>query len=193
VLGSLLTRQYRFATRGIELTLQTAQQAIDIAGLIAGEVADRLGLRHGRDEPDLFSGEVVPEPDPRADAAPARAPEPPTPPPPTASAPAPTTAPAPSIAPAPAPTPEPLHVSAEPELVEEVAEPGAEDGAGAQIRVREPWPGYRSLKARDVVARLASATSEELAAIELYELAHANRKSVVVAAQRALKQASPPR
>jgi hypothetical protein len=173
VLGSLLTRQYRFATRGIELTLQTAQQAIDIAGLIAGEVADRLGLRHGRDEPDVFSGEVVPEPDPRADVAPARAPEPPTP------------------APAPAPTPEPLHVSTEPELVEEVAEPGAEDGAGAQVRVREPWPGYRSLKARDVVARLASATREELAAIELYELAHANRKSVVVAAQRALKQASP--
>ena len=126
MLGSLLTRQYRVATRGIEITLQTAQQAFDIAGLIAGAVAERLGLRHGPDEPDVFSGEVVPEPDPRADAAPA-------------------------------PTPEPLHVSTEPELVEEVAEPGAED-AGAQIRVREPWPGYRSLKARDVVARLASAT-----------------------------------
>jgi hypothetical protein len=185
------------------MTLQTAQQAIEIAGLIAGGVADRLGLRHGHDEPDVFSDEVVPEPDPRAEAAPARAPErptpapapSPTPAPPTASAPAPTTAPspapAPSAAPAPAPAPEPLHISTEPELVEEVAEPGAEDGAGAQIRVREPWPGYRSLKARDVVARLPSITREELAAIELYELAHANRKSVVVAAQRALKQASP--
>jgi hypothetical protein len=77
--------------------------------------------------------------------------------------------------------------------VQESAEPGAEDGAGAQIRIDEPWPGYRSLKARDVIARLPSATREELAAVELFELAHANRKSVVVAAQRALKKASPPR
>ena len=57
----------------------------------------------------------------------------------------------------------------------------------------EPWPGYRSLKARDVVARLPFATREELAAVELFERAGANRKSVVVAAQRALKKASPPR
>jgi hypothetical protein len=191
----MLTRQYRFATRGIEMTVQTAHQAIGIAGQVVGEVADRLGLRHGHGEPDVFSGEVMPEPDPRADPAPTRAPEAPTPPapaPPTASAPS--TPPAPSTASAPAPAPaEPSHVSREPELVEEVAEPGAEDGAGAQIHVREPWPGYRSLKARDLIARLPSATREELATVELYELAHANRKSVVVAAQRALKKASPPR
>ena len=229
----MLTRQYRFATRGIEMTVHTAQQAIDIAGGIvggvAGGVADRLGLRHGHghDEADVVSGEVVPERDPRADAEPARAPEPPTP---SPTPPAPTSAPAPGPAPPaptsapptaaaptvsppapapPAPAPaepappappppepapaEPAHVSTEPELVEEVAEPGAEDGAGAQIHVREPWPGYRSLKARDVIARLTSATREELATVELFELAHANRKSVVVAAQRALKKASPPR
>ena len=57
----------------------------------------------------------------------------------------------------------------------------------------EPWPGYRHLKARDVIARLPSATREEVATVELFELAGANRKSVVVAAQRALKKASPPR
>ena len=57
----------------------------------------------------------------------------------------------------------------------------------------EPWPGYRHLKARDIIARLPSATREEVATVELFELAGANRKSVVVAAQRALKKASPPR
>jgi hypothetical protein len=77
--------------------------------------------------------------------------------------------------------------------VEAFSEPGAEDGAGAQVRIAEPWPGYGKLKARDIIARLPGASREELAAVELYELSRANRKSVVVAAQRALKQASPPR
>ncbi|HET8978534.1 MAG TPA: hypothetical protein VFN87_10265 [Solirubrobacteraceae bacterium] len=91
------------------------------------------------------------------------------------------------------PAPEPRHVDAEVELVEEVAEPGAEEGAGAQLRIAEPWDGYGSMKAADVVDRLATATPEELAAVELYEVSGRNRKSVVAAAQRALKRASPPR
>jgi hypothetical protein len=77
--------------------------------------------------------------------------------------------------------------------VDEVADPGAEDGAGAQIRIAEPWEGYRVMKAADVIDRLASASAEELATVELYEVAGRNRKSVVAAAQKALKQASPPR
>jgi hypothetical protein len=88
---------------------------------------------------------------------------------------------------------EAVHVSEDPELVEEVAEPGAEDGAGAAVRIREPWPGYRLMKAAEIVDRLASASAEELAAVELYELAGRGRTSVVAAARRALKQASPPR
>jgi hypothetical protein len=88
--------------------------------------------------------------------------------------------------------PEPAHVSEEPELVEEFAEPGAEEGAGAQLRILEPWEGYSEMKAADIIERLASASREELAAVELYELAGRNRKSVVAAAERALKQASPP-
>jgi hypothetical protein len=163
VLGSILTRQYRFATRGIEIGLRTAHQAVDIAGGIVGDLIGLLGRRDGDGEGDIVAGVVMPD-----------APPPPSP-------------------PEPAPAPEPAHVSTEPVLVEESAEPGAEDGAGAQVRVGEPWPGYRSLKARDVVARLPFATREELAAVELFERAGANRKSVVVAAQRALKKASPPR
>jgi hypothetical protein len=200
----MLTRQYRFATRGIELTVQTARQAIDIAGLVAGEVAERLGLHNGHGESDVVNGTVVPESEPPP------APVPSTPPPPAPRTPAArrrapsaaaTPAPGPAVPPAPTPAPasevraepEPPHVSAEPELVETFAEPGAEDGAGAQVRVAEPWPGYRHLKARDVIARLTTATREELAAVELFELAGANRRSVVMAAQRALRRASPPR
>jgi hypothetical protein len=161
----------------------------------------------------VVNGEVVPEPEPRAEPAPA-APAKPHGDPltrapaarPAASTPAGPTAPAAASTPAapplrttepppaPPPAPEPAHISTETEIVEELADPGAEDGAGAQVRVvGEPWPGYRHLKARDIIARLPSATREELAAVELFELAGANRKSVVVAAQRALKKASPPR
>lgn len=89
--------------------------------------------------------------------------------------------------------PEPGHVSEEPQLVEEFADAGAEAGAGAQIRVDEPWDGYREMKAADVIARLPAASTEELAAIELYELSGRKRKSVLAAVQRSLKQASPPR
>ncbi len=81
---------------------------------------------------------------------------------------------------------EPTHVSEEPELVEELAEPGAEEGAGAQVNVREPWEGYGRMNARDVVARLAAADRAELAAIELYERAHRNRRTVLNALERRL-------
>jgi hypothetical protein len=70
--------------------------------------------------------------------------------------------------------------------VEEVAEPGAEDGAGAQVHVAEPWPGYRALRAADVIDRIAKASPEELAAIELYELSGRKRRTVIAAAQRQL-------
>jgi hypothetical protein len=88
---------------------------------------------------------------------------------------------------------EPVHVSEGLELVEEFAEPGAEEGVGAQPRIAEPWRGYKGMKAADIVDRMTVATREELAAIELYELAGRNRKSVVAAARRALTRASPPR
>lgn len=113
---------------------------------------------------------------------------------PAAAAPAvsPAHAPLPDEAPVPVPPPEPAHVSEEPELVREEADPGAEEGAGAQLRVAEPWAGYHLMNARDVIDRLVSATPEELAAVELYERSHRRRKTVVAAAERALKLAAPP-
>ncbi|MFZ0043151.1 MAG: hypothetical protein WAK93_17720, partial [Solirubrobacteraceae bacterium] len=85
---------------------------------------------------------------------------------------------------------EPAHVSEEPVLVEEVAEPGAEDGAGAQITVEEPWEGYRLMNAGAIIDRLSGADPAELGAVELYELAHRKRQTVIEAAQREFKRRS---
>jgi hypothetical protein len=106
---------------------------------------------------------------------------------------------APDISPLPEPEPPPLpepeppaaaepdHVSEEPELIQEVAEPGAEDGAGAAVTVSEPWPGYARMTAKQVIERLADATPAQLAAVQLYESIHRDRQTVRAAAERNLK------
>jgi hypothetical protein len=78
--------------------------------------------------------------------------------------------------------PEPIHIEVEEELVAEVADPGAEEGPGPQISVDEPWDGYSKMKAADIVDRLAAATPEELAVVQLYESTHRGRKTVLAAA-----------
>jgi hypothetical protein len=97
----------------------------------------------------------------------------------------------PDVAPPPEPQPpppqEPVHVSEEPELVREVAEPGAEDGAGAAVTVVEPWPGYSRMTAKQVIERLTDATPAELAAVQLYESINRDRQTVRAAAARNLK------
>jgi hypothetical protein len=85
------------------------------------------------------------------------------------------------------PEQEPVHVSEEPVLAAEFAEPGAEEGAGAQIHVEEPWPGYRDMSAKDVIARVDSLNSAELAAVELFESTNQKRQTVLSAAERQLK------
>jgi hypothetical protein len=82
---------------------------------------------------------------------------------------------------------EPVHVSAEPVLVRESAEPGAEEGAGADVTVLEPWNGYAHMNARDVIARARQAESAELAAVRLYESRHRRRQTVLAAVDRQLK------
>jgi hypothetical protein len=80
-----------------------------------------------------------------------------------------------------------VHVSEEPELVREDAEPGAEEGAGAAITVLEPWNGYEKMSARDVIARARTANPAELAAVRLYESRHRSRQTVLAAVDRQLK------
>jgi hypothetical protein len=84
----------------------------------------------------------------------------------------------------------PIHVSEEPELVREVAEPGAEEGAGAAITVAEPWNGYRRMSAKDVIERARAGNPAELAAVRLYESRHRSRQTVLAAVDRQLKLAS---
>jgi hypothetical protein len=84
----------------------------------------------------------------------------------------------------------PIHVSEAPELVREVAEAGAEDGAGAAITVAEPWNGYRRMSAKDVIARARTGNAAELAAVRLYESRHRSRQTVLAAVDRQLKLAS---
>ncbi len=200
--GSLITQPLRLATLGVKIGLWGAHEAVELAEGVVGLVAARLIGRNGHQqeapetpEPAAWQGPAASStsaptdrPSPAAQAAPAKP-----------AAPAPAPAPAELAEPITAEVveeslfPETGHVSEEPELVEEVAEPGAEEGAGAELRIAEPWEGYRAMKAADIIERLAGASREELAAVELYELSGRNRKSVVAAAQQALKQASPPR
>ncbi len=104
----------------------------------------------------------------------------------SADAPAPVTAAqAEPVAEAPASiTTEPTHVSEEPELVAETAETGAEDGAGAEVAVDEPWPGYDNMNAPDIEDRLVTEGPETAAAVSLYEASHKGRASILEAASR---------
>lgn len=92
--------------------------------------------------------------------------------------------------PAPPPTVKPDHVSEEPVLVEEFAEPGAEQGAGAQVRVDPPWDGYARMGAKEVVTRLATADAAELAAVQLFEASHRRRRTVMNEVERELRRAN---
>lgn len=101
-----------------------------------------------------------------------------------AAAPPPTARPAPEAPATPTPAPAAVpdaeeHVETEAVLVAAVAEQGAEDGAGAEMHVDEPWDGYSSMKAPEVQRELESAGRETLAAVELYEQLHKARSSVL--------------
>jgi hypothetical protein len=106
---------------------------------------------------------------------------------------APSTAARPPVAPAPEPaeqafgTPEP-HVDVETELVAESADPGAEEGAGAELHVDEPWDGYRKMSAADIRDRVVIADTAELAVVQLYESAHRKRRTVLEAIERRSKE-----
>jgi hypothetical protein len=165
----------RLATLPIRLTVDLLRLPLE---------GTKLALRVVR---DLVEGEPEPAPPPRAEPPLAEpAPEPPRPAP-EAVGPLPTV-PEP-VEPEPfEPEPaEPPHVSEEPELVAESADPEAADPGTAEVHVAEPWDGYRHLKADDVIGRISVATAEELAVIELYEQTHRHRKSVLAAVEKQLR------
>jgi hypothetical protein len=84
--------------------------------------------------------------------------------------------------------PQPAHIDDEPELVAEFSDPGAEEGAGAEIHVDEPWDGYRSMNAAEVRDRVAVADAAQLAIVQLYESTHRKRRTVLQAAERRARE-----
>jgi hypothetical protein len=78
-------------------------------------------------------------------------------------------------------------VDDDPVPIAEFAEAGAEDGAGAQVRIDPPWDDYGSMTAAQIRQRLATADSSLAAAVSLYEGAGRGRVSVVDAADRRLR------
>ena len=82
---------------------------------------------------------------------------------------------------------EPQHVSEEAVVVEELAEPGAEEGAGANVEIAEPWEGYDAMTAKDIIGRLRSCSDAELAVVELYENAKRHRETVLAAVEKELR------
>jgi hypothetical protein len=77
-----------------------------------------------------------------------------------------------------------------PQLVRESADPGAANGAGAQIEVDPPWTGYDAMAADDVIERLAVSTPAELAVVQLYERSAKQRRKVLAAVQQRLQDIS---
>ena len=80
------------------------------------------------------------------------------------------------------------HVDTPVELVAEQADPGAEEGAGPEIHVEEPWPGYDRMTTPELIARLHEASDEVAAVVDLYERMHRDRRPVREAAERALSR-----
>jgi hypothetical protein len=170
----------KLITLPLRVPFQSARLLTRVAGGAAGHALSLAGRTIGAVTPD--------RPTPRTTA-----PAPPAPPRQVPSVRAVSSIRTPTFEPAPPETPkveepkDPVHVSREPELVREVAEPGAEDGAGATISVAEPWNGYQRMSAKDVITRARSANLAELAAVRLYESRHRSRQTVLAAVDRQLK------
>ena len=79
------------------------------------------------------------------------------------------------------------HVDTEEVFVELFAEPGAEDSAGAQVRIDPPWGAYPDQTADQIIGRLESSSAEELATVQLYESVHKARTTVLSAVERQLR------
>jgi hypothetical protein len=163
----LLTAPLSLVRAPVRLTFRVAEFGLSTAAEAARIATELLG---GGDEPVVppETGYVAPETRPAA-------PEPGEP------------EPEPDAPPAVPDELIPDHVDEGLVLVAEVAEEGAEDGAGAELTVEPPWDGYDRMTAADIGDRLAAGTAAEAAAVELYESTHRNRRSVKDAAERALR------
>jgi hypothetical protein len=206
-MGRLITLPLRLGVGAASLMLRGTEAVLTRALALAGRTDTAAApppppappsARASRPRPSRPARRPSPGPE-APPPPPVSGPPPPVsgPPPPVSGPPPPVSGPPPPVSGPPPPEPpsaplveQPTHVSEEPELVEEFAEPGAEDGAGAQVTVDEPWEGYARLSAKDVIARVAVSSQAELAAVTLYESAHQARQTVLSAVERRLALAS---
>ena len=91
--------------------------------------------------------------------------------------------------PDPDPDPPPIAVVPEPTRgeaarirAEQRAAEAGEDSPGAVVHVNEPWRGYKSMKAPEIIDRLAVSDEAVRAVVLLYEGSHRKRKTVLKAA-----------
>lgn len=199
MLGKLITFPLRVPVRSAQLLTRAAGEVAGRAVSISGH-AIALVIP-GRSQPtwddvapppapeapvvDIPASTIVDDPAPRGTDAPSVPPSAPPPNAPVADAPVEWAQEPPSPL-----VEQPAHVSEEPELVQESAEPGAEEGAGAGITVAEPWEGYGRMSAKDVIDRARTANVAELATMRLYEARHRARQTVLDAVDRQLKLAN---
>lgn len=168
---------------GAAFTARALHLSAEAFELLAGWTEDVAGLK--RDRPtNVASVAATPQDEPRVSAVE-----------PTDETQAPTETPAPTdeipaserpVIPQAGVPPAKRHVDEEAVLVSESADLGAENGAGAQLHVSEPWEGYRSMHAADIVDRLVVESEEALSVVLLYEQLGRNRSTVLTAAKREL-------
>ena len=167
----LLTAPLSLARTPLRLTLQIWE-----VGLSTAAEAARLGIELlGPDDraPDFATRSAPPEYRAGNGGPPVAEPE------------------APAIPDAPPAVPDELtpdHVDEEIVLVAEVAEEGVEDGVGPELHIEPPWDGYDEMNAPEIRDRLAAADAVVAAAVDLYETTHKSRRTVIEAAERALKR-----
>jgi hypothetical protein len=176
MVGDLITLPLRLSIRTASFFLRSSEEVLKRALALTGRTASaepRYGESTSNGRAETYDSAQSAPPSPTA---------------PTAAPPAPSAPPEPVFDERPTPlVEEPSHVSEEATIVEEFAEPGAEDGVGAQVRIEEPWDGYANMSAKQVIARIGDASPAELAAIDLYESANQARQTVLSAVERQLK------
>lgn len=190
-----MTRLLRLPKKVAGMAAEVARTSIALAEAVAGAALERVRGSHNGDAPSSPPPAARTRPAPRrprprprtadadADAAAASAaveaaagaPADPVQAPPTAAEPT---------------DPPPLAVIPEPTRGEAArireeqreAEQG-EDGPGPEIRIDEPWPGYKSMNAPEIIDRLKASDEAVKAVVLLYENSHGKRKTVLEAAR----------
>jgi hypothetical protein len=168
-------------SRAAEMSFTVARRVGSLALSTVRQVAGMALDRRSQGRPS----ETWAPPPPSSPSSPPPEPSAPDAPVPTPAAAAAAVAPAATAQPA-APAAAVDHVDREAVVVAESSDPGAADGAGAQIRIGEPWKGYGKLTAKEVNDRLATASPESLAVARLYETANRNRVTVLKEIDRRL-------